>query len=232
MFIQTKNLSKYYGQGDNRVQVLKNIECEIERGEICVFLGPSGSGKSTFLNILGGIEVFEEGFVKVNGRELNKLSQSEISEYRREELGFIFQFYNLIPNLTTKENIEVGSYLSENPLIIDEIMKILGLYEHRDKYPNQLSGGQQQRTGIGRAIIKNPSLLICDEPTGALDYNTSKDVLSLIQDINKKYKNTILIATHNIAIANIADKIFKLHDGKIVRVEENKNKISAKDLSW
>ncbi len=169
MFIETRNVRKFYGEGQTRVEVLKGIDCEIEKGEICVFLGPSGSGKSTFLNILGGIEVFEEGSVSVNGKNLGNMSRSQISDYRRDELGFIFQFYNLIPNLTAKENIEVGAYLSKNPLDLKEIMEVLGLSEHSGKFPSQLSGGQQQRTGIGRAIIKNPSLLICDEPTGALD---------------------------------------------------------------
>lgn len=232
MFIETRNVRKFYGEGQTRVEVLKGIDCEIEKGEICVFLGPSGSGKSTFLNILGGIEVFEEGSVSVNGKNLGNMSRSQISDYRRDELGFIFQFYNLIPNLTAKENIEVGAYLSKNPLDLKEIMEVLGLSEHSGKFPSQLSGGQQQRTGIGRAIIKNPSLLICDEPTGALDYQTSKDVLSLLQDINIRFQNTILIATHNTAIAGMADKIFKLHDGRIVEIEKNESKIPAEELVW
>lgn len=160
------------------------------------------------------------------------MSEGELTNYRRKHLGYIFQMYNLIPNLNVKENIEVGAYLSDNPLDIDELLNTLGLYEHRNKLPNQLSGGQQQRTAIGRAIVKNPDILLCDEPTGALDYNTSKDILQLIEDVNKKYGNTIIIVTHNDAIKNMADKIIKLKDGQIRKIVENENKISAKDLDW
>lgn len=160
------------------------------------------------------------------------MSEGELTNYRRKHLGYIFQMYNLIPNLNVKENIEVGAYLSDNPLDIDELLNTLGLYEHRNKLPNQLSGGQQQRTAIGRAIVKNPDILLCDEPTGALDYNTSKDILQLIEDVNKKYGNTIIMVTHNDAIKNMADKIIKLKDGQIRKIVENENKISAKDLDW
>lgn len=160
------------------------------------------------------------------------MSEGELTNYRRKHLGYIFQMYNLIPNLNVKENIEVGAYLSDNPLDIDELLNTLGLYEHRNKLPNQLSGGQQQRTAIGRAIVKNPDILLCDEPTGALDYNTSKDILQLIEDVNKKYGNTIIIVTHNDAIKNMVDKIIKLKDGQIRKIVENENKISAKDLDW
>lgn len=160
------------------------------------------------------------------------MSEGELTNYRRKHLGYIFQMYNLIPNLNVKENIEVGAYLSDNPLDIDELLNALGLYEHRNKLPNQLSGGQQQRTAIGRAIVKNPDILLCDEPTGALDYNTSKDILQLIEDVNKKYGNTIIMVTHNDAIKNMADKIIKLKDGQIRKIVENENKISAKDLDW
>lgn len=232
MFLEVKKLKKSFGQGENSVEVLKEIDFNVPKGEICVMLGPSGSGKSTLLNIIGGIDNCDEGYVAINGEKTSNMSEGELTNYRRKHLGYIFQMYNLIPNLNVKENIEVGAYLSDNPLDIDELLNTLGLYEHRNKLPNQLSGGQQQRTAIGRAIVKNPDILLCDEPTGALDYNTSKDILQLIEDVNKKYGNTIIMVTHNDAIKNMADKIIKLKDGQIRKIVENENKISAKDLDW
>lgn len=232
MFLEVKKLKKSFGQGENSVEVLKEIDFNVAKGEICVMLGPSGSGKSTLLNIIGDIDNGDEGYVAINGEKTSNMSEGELTNYRRKHLGYIFQMYNLIPNLNVKENIEVGAYLSDNPLDIDELLNALGLYEHRNKLPNQLSGGQQQRTAIGRAIVKNPDILLCDEPTGALDYNTSKDILQLIEDVNKKYGNTIIIVTHNDAIKNMADKIIKLKDGQIRKIVENENKISAKDLDW
>ena len=202
--IEVSNLRKSYGQGDNRVDVLKGIDCKIKRGSICTLLGPSGSGKSTFLNILGGIESFEEGSLIVDGLELKNLSKKDLLQYRRDKLGFVFQFYNLVSNLTLKENIEVGAYLSKDPLDLDDLIEKLGLIDHQSKFPNQLSGGQQQRTAIARALSKGPTILLCDEPTGALDYSTAKDVLKMIQKINKEYKSTIIIATHNTAIAGMS----------------------------
>lgn len=232
MFLEVKKLKKSFGQGENSVEVLKEIDFNVAKGEICVMLGPSGSGKSTLLNIIGCIDNGDEGYVAINGEKTSNMSEGELTNYRRKHLGYIFQMYNLIPNLNVKENIEVGAYLSDNPLDIDELLNALGLYEHRNKLPNQLSGGQQQRTAIGRAIVKNPDILLCDEPTGALDYNTSKDILQLIEDVNKKYGNTIIIVTHNDAIKNMADKIINLKDGQIRKIVENENKISAKDLDW
>lgn len=232
MFLEVKKLKKSFGQGENSVEVLKEIDFNVAKGEICVMLGPSGSGKSTLLNIIGGIDNCDEGYVAINGEKTSNMSEGELTNYRRKHLGYIFQMYNLIPNLNVKENIEVGAYLSDNPLDIDELLNTLGLYEHRNKLPNQLSGGQQQRTAIGRAIVKNPDILLCDEPTGALDYNTSKDILQLIEDVNKKYGNTIIMVTHNDAIKNMADKIIKLKDGQIRKIVENENKLSAKDLDW
>lgn len=232
MFLEVKKLKKSFGQGENSVEVLKEIDFNVAKGEICVMLGPSGSGKSTLLSIIGGIDNGDEGYVAINGEKTSNMSEGELTNYRRKHLGYIFQMYNLIPNLNVKENIEVGAYLSDNPLDIDELLNTLGLYEHRNKLPNQLSGGQQQRTAIGRAIVKNPDILLCDEPTGALDYNTSKDILQLIEDVNKKYGNTIIMVTHNDAIKNMADKIIKLKDGQIRKIVENENKISAKDLDW
>lgn len=232
MFLEIKNLEKYYGEGENRQQVLKGLSTSIEKGTICVLLGPSGSGKSTFLNIIGGIEQADKGTISIEGETLQSMNEKKLSLYRRNHLGYVFQFYNLIPNLTVKENIEVGAYLSKNPLDLEDLLKTLGLWEHRDKLPNQLSGGQQQRTAIGRAIIKNPDILLCDEPTGALDYNTSKDILKLIEDVNKKYGNTIIIVTHNDAIKNMADKIIKFKDGQIRKEYENEEKIPAIELDW
>lgn len=232
MFLEIKNLQKFYGDGENRIQVLKGIDASVEKGEICVLLGPSGSGKSTLLNIIGGIESAEVGSVSVNGDILADMSEKKLTQYRRKHLGYIFQMYNLIPNLNIKENIEVGAYLSDNPLDVDDILKTLGLYEHRHKLPNQLSGGQQQRTAIGRAIVKNPDILLCDEPTGALDYNTSKDILALIEKINKKYGNTVLMVTHNDAIKNMADRVIKLRDGAVRKNYINETKIPAAELDW
>ena len=232
MFLQIKNLQKFYGDGENRLQVLKGIDADIEKGEICVLLGPSGSGKSTLLNIIGGIETAEEGYVSVIGDKIKDMSEKELTLYRRKHLGYIFQMYNLIPNLNIKENIEVGAYLSDDPLDVDDILKTLGLYEHRHKLPNQLSGGQQQRTAIGRAIIKNPDILLCDEPTGALDYKTSKEILKLIQTINKKYGSTVIMVTHNDAIKNMANRVIKLRDGAVRKNYINKEIIPAEMLEW
>lgn len=230
--IEVSNLRKSYGQGDSRVDVLKGIGCKIKRGSICTLLGPSGSGKSTFLNILGGIESFEEGSLIVDGLELKNLSKKDLLQYRRDKLGFVFQFYNLVSNLTLKENIEVGAYLSKDPLNLDDLIEKLGLVEHQNKFPNQLSGGQQQRTAIARALSKGPTILLCDEPTGALDYSTAKDVLRMIQKINKEYKSTIIIATHNTAIASMSHEVLSLHDGTIMEHKINDSIVDASELVW
>ncbi|WP_455525440.1 ABC transporter ATP-binding protein [Peptostreptococcus stomatis] len=230
--IEVSNLRKSYGQGDNRVDVLKGIDCKIKKGSICTLLGPSGSGKSTFLNILGGIESFEEGSLIVDGLELKNLSKKELLQYRRDKLGFVFQFYNLVSNLTLKENIEVGAYLSKDPLDLDDLIEKLGLVDHQSKFPNQLSGGQQQRTAIARALSKGPTILLCDEPTGALDYSTAKDVLKMIQKINKEYKSTIIIATHNTAIAGMSHEVLSLHDGTIMEHRINDSIVDASELVW
>ena len=209
-----------------------SIDIEIEKGEFCVLLGPSGSGKSTLLNIIGGIDAADEGYISINGEKTADMNEKALTLYRRKHLGYIFQMYNLIPNLNIKENIEVGAYLSDNPLDVDDLLKTLGLYEHRHKLPNQLSGGQQQRTAIGRAIVKNPDILLCDEPTGALDYNTSKEILQLIEDVNKKYGNTIIMVTHNDAIKQMADRVVKLRDGMIRKNYLNETKLTAEELDW
>ena len=232
MKLKINDVHKFYGEGDNRTHVLSGIDCSIEDGEICVLLGPSGSGKSTLLNIIGGIESADSGCIDIGDDCTSDMSEKDLTLYRRNHLGFVFQFYNLIPNLTVKENIEVCAYLSKDPLNIDELLKTLGLFEHQHKLPSQLSGGQQQRCAIGRALAKNPSILLCDEPTGALDYNTSKEILSLIELINKKYNNTIIIVTHNEAIKNMANRVLKLHDGQITSDTVNETIISAKDLEW
>lgn len=232
MFLELSDIWKQYGEGENCTEVLKGIDAQIEKGEICVLLGPSGSGKSTLLNIIGGIDNADKGYVAINGEKTANMTEKRLTLYRRKHLGYVFQFYNLIPNLTVKENVEVGAYLSDNPLDTDELLKTLGLYEHRHKIPNQLSGGQQQRTAIGRAIIKNPDILLCDEPTGALDYKTSKEILCLIEEINKKYGNTVIMVTHNDAIKNMADRIIKLKDGMIRKNYINEEKINASDLDW
>lgn len=197
-----------------------------------MLLGPSGSGKSTLLNIIGGIDAADEGYISINGEKTADMNEKALTLYRRKHLGYIFQMYNLIPNLNIKENIEVGAYLSDNPLDVDDLLKTLGLYEHRHKLPNQLSGGQQQRTAIGRAIVKNLDILLCDEPTGALDYNTSKEILQLIEDVNKKYGNTIIMVTHNDAIKQMADRVVKLRDGMIRKNYLNETKLTAAELDW
>lgn len=232
MFLKICDLKKSFGEGDNRIEVLKGVDFEVEKGEICVLLGPSGSGKSTLLNIIGGIDQADGGYIAIKDEKTADMKEKELTDYRRNHLGYVFQMYNLIPNLNVKENIEVGAYLSDKPLEIDDLLKTLGLYEHRHKLPNQLSGGQQQRTAIGRAIVKNPDILLCDEPTGALDYNTSKEILKLIEDVNKKYGNTVIIVTHNDAIKNMADKVIKLKDGKVRSLHINEEKVSAVDLDW
>ena len=232
MFLEMKNIGKHYGQGENKIEVVKGIDIEIEKGEVCVLLGPSGSGKSTLLNIIGGIDEADEGYIAIHGDKIEDMSEKQLTQYRRKHLGYVFQMYNLIPNLNIKENVETGAYLSDHPMDTDEILKGLGLYEHRHKLPNQLSGGQQQRTSIGRAIIKNPDLLLCDEPTGALDYNTSREILKLIEQINQTYGNTIIIVTHNDAIKNMADRVITLRDGQVRKNYKNEHKISANDLEW
>lgn len=230
--IRISNLHKFYGTKENRAEVLKGINLEIEDGKIICVLGPSGSGKSTLLNILGGIETIDEGDVSVFGEDIKNMSKKALENYRRENLGFVFQFYNLISDLNVLENVEVGKYLSKKPLNTDTLLDELGLSEHKYKYPNEISGGQAQRASIARAMIKNPKLLICDEPTGALDYESAKDVLCLIEDLNHKYHSTVIIASHNTQIAKMSDVILSLHNGSIKSVVENKDKISAKEVTW
>ena len=232
MFLEIRGIKKSFGTGDSRVNVLKGLDLDIEKGEFCVLLGPSGSGKSTLLNIIGGIDGADEGSITIEGERLEDMTEKKLSLYRRKHLGYIFQMYNLIPNLTVRENIEVGAYLSDHPLDVDELLHTLGLYEHQKKLPNQLSGGQQQRTAIGRAIVKNPDILLCDEPTGALDYHTSKEILKLIETVKQRYGNTIIMVTHNDAIKDMADRVVKLRDGMIRKNYRNEVKIPAINLEW
>ncbi|MCM1494472.1 MAG: ABC transporter ATP-binding protein [Bacteroides sp.] len=231
-FLEIQQVTKAFGSGDSRIQVLKGIDLEIQQGEFCVLLGPSGSGKSTLLNIIGGIDQADSGGIYVNGEAMADMNEKRLTIYRRKHLGYIFQMYNLIPNLTVRENIEVGAYLGEDPLSVDELLDTLGLTKHQKKLPNQLSGGQQQRCAIGRAIVKNPDILLCDEPTGALDYNTSKEILKLIETVNQKYGNTIVMVTHNDAIKDMADRVVKLRDGMIRKNICNEHKLTAEELEW
>ncbi|HHU53357.1 MAG TPA: ABC transporter ATP-binding protein [Clostridiaceae bacterium] len=232
MLLEVKNISKSFHIGTHTIDVLKNISFQVERGKICTLLGPSGSGKSTLLNIIGGIEIPDRGSFYFDGIEISGHSEKTLGCYRRKRLGYVFQSYNLIPNLTLKENIESGAYLSDKPLDVNDLLYTLGLWDRQDQLPSQLSGGEQQRTAIGRAVIKNPDLLLCDEPTGALDYKTSREILALLEKVNQKYECTIMIVTHNEAIQRMADQIIRLHDGAIRSNENNTNKQKAAEIAW
>ena len=230
--LQIQHICKEYRTGNLVQKALDDVSLNLRDNEFVAILGPSGSGKTTLLNIIGGIDSADEGNLVIDGERLADMSEKNLSLYRRKHLGYIFQMYNLIPNLTVRENIEVGAYLSDKPLDVDELLHTLGIYEHQRKLPNQLSGGQQQRTAIGRAIVKNPDILLCDEPTGALDYNTSKEILKLIETVNQKYGNTIVMVTHNDAIKDMADRVVKLRDGMIRKNYLNEHKIPAAELDW
>lgn len=230
MYVEVKDLKKSYGEGEGHVQVLKGISTGVDRGQMCVIQGTSGSGKSTFLNCIGGLDTIDSGSVVVDGQEIAGLKPEALSDYRRDNLGFIFQFYNLVPNLTVKENIQVCEYLTKQPLDMGELLETLGLTEHQNKFPSQLSGGQQQRCAIARALIKNPKLLLCDEPTGALDSKTSRDILILLEQINAKYGTTMLIVTHNNSIKNMVHKVIHIKDGMISREYENEVRVPAAEL--
>lgn len=230
--LEIKNLTKSYRINNEKIDVLKSLNFNLDDGKVLCILGPSGSGKSTLLNIIGGIDRGDEGSVNVLGNELSNMKRKELEMYRRKHLGFVFQFYNLISDLNVRENIEVGAYLSENPIEIESLISNLSLENQAHNYPNEISGGQAQRTSIARAIIKKPKLLICDEPTGALDYESAKEVLNLIENLNKNYNATIIIATHNTQIAKMCDMILTLHDGTIRSMEENREKISARSVNW
>lgn len=230
MYLEIRDVKKSYGKDSSYIQVLKGVTTGVEQGQMCVIQGTSGSGKSTLLNCIGGLDTMDSGSVKVDGKEVFGLKGKALSDYRRDNLGFIFQFYNLVPNLTVRENIQVCEYISENPLDIDELLDTLGLTEHQNKFPSQLSGGQQQRCAIARALVKNPKLLLCDEPTGALDSKTSRDILILLEKINEKYGTTMLIVTHNNSIKNMVHKVIIIKDGLVKKDYENETRVPAAEL--
>lgn len=230
MYLEVSGVKKSYGEGGSYVQVLKGINTGVEKGQMCVIQGTSGSGKSTLLNCIGGLDTMDSGSIKVDGTEIFGMTSDQLADYRRDNLGFIFQFYNLVPNLTVRENIQVCVYLTDNPLPMDDLIETLGLTEHQNKFPSQLSGGQQQRCAIARALVKNPKLLLCDEPTGALDSKTSRDILVLLEEINAKYGTTMLIVTHNNSIKNMVHKVIFIKDGLISKEYENEVRVPASEL--
>ncbi len=230
MFLEVNNIKKSYGSDASYIQVLKGVTTSVRQGQMCVIQGTSGSGKSTLLNCIGGLDTMDSGSVKIDGKEIFGLSPAALSDYRRDYLGFIFQFYNLVPNLTVRENIQVCQYLTGNPLDLEDLLETLGLTEHQNKFPAQLSGGQQQRCAIARALIKNPRLLLCDEPTGALDSKTSRDILILLEKVNQTYGTTMLIVTHNNSIKNMVHKVIIIKDGLIKQDYENSALIPAAEL--
>lgn len=232
MFIEIKNLKKSYTTGVVKTEVLKGIGMNLNKGEISVILGPSGSGKSTLMNIIGGIDRGDSGQVSVGGAEISNLNDDRLTDYRRGDVGFVFQFYNLVPNLTVGENIELVSNISKSPLNTDEVLAAVGIKGKKHRFPRELSGGEQQRVSIARAIVKNPKLLLCDEPTGALDFQTSRSILKLLQEVNKKYGTTILMITHNAAIASMANRVFKLRSGEIVEELVNEKIVPAERIEW
>ena len=230
MFIEIKNARKHYGEGDALVKALDDINLSLDEGKVYIILGPSGSGKSTLLNMVGGLDSLDDGEIIISGRNISRADKKSMTEYRRENIGFVFQFYNLIPDLTVQENIEVVADISNNPLNINEVMEELGIAAYKNRFPKELSGGQQQRVAIARALIKNPKILLCDELTGALDSKSSRDVLRVIEKINSSFKTTIIIITHNEAIAHMADTVVRIRDGKVADCIDNKQKMSADEL--
>ncbi|WP_238948503.1 ABC transporter ATP-binding protein [Clostridium sp. YIM B02569] len=232
MFLKVENLRKSYNTGDITTTVLKGADISLDKSEIGVILGPSGSGKSTLLNIIGGIDRCDSGMVSVDNIDITKLNDNKLTDYRRENIGFIFQFYNLIPNLTVGENIEVVSNISKSPLNIYEVLKAVDMLDKKHRFPRELSGGEQQRVSIARAIVKNPTLLLCDEPTGALDFSTSREILKLLQKVNKEFDTTILMITHNTAISAMANKVYRVRSGEIVERIVNSTAIPAERIEW
>jgi len=230
--IEIKNLKKYYQMGEIKVKALRGSSFKVMDGEFVVVLGPSGSGKSTLLNMIGGMDNPTDGSVKFYNEDVTKYTEKELTQYRRDEIGFVFQFYNLMASLTAKENVELATEICSNPLDIDMIMNDVGLSERAGHFPSQMSGGEQQRVAIARAVAKNPKILLCDEPTGALDYTTGKKILQLLVDVNRKYQKTVIVITHNAAIAGIANKVIKMRSGEIEEIIENKNPISPDRVEW
>jgi len=232
ILMQIENLSKTYQMGEVAVKALEETSFELFEGEFVVILGPSGSGKSTLLNILGGMDLPTEGRVLVKGEEITKYNDRKLTAYRRDRVGFVFQFYNLMANLTAKENVELATEMCKNALKIDEVMAAVGLEERKDHFPSQMSGGEQQRVAIARAVAKNPLLLLCDEPTGALDFKTGLLTLSLLHKINRDFNKTVVIITHNAAIGDMADRVIKMRSGKIIEIKENANPIPPERIEW
>ena len=231
-YIEFKNVNKVYKMGEVEIKALSNTSFEIEKGELVVIVGPSGAGKTTTLNILGGMDKATSGEVIVDGKEITKLNDKKLIEYRRNDIGFVFQFYNLVQNLTAKENVELATQICSDALDVNEILEKVGLSDRKDNFPAQLSGGEQQRVAIARAIAKNPKLLLCDEPTGALDYKTGKSILKLLQEMARKEKMTVAIITHNGAIAPMADKVIHFKNGTAEKIEINDNPISIDEIEW
>lgn len=231
-YVEFKNVSKIYQTGDVRVEALKSASFGIGQGEICVIVGQSGAGKTTLLNILGGMDKLTTGDVCLDGKSISKYNKKQLATYRRQDIGFVFQFYNLIPNLTAIENIEIASQLSKNPMNPEEILEQVGLKDRRDNFPAQLSGGEQQRVAIARALAKNPKLLLCDEPTGALDYETGKAILKLLQNCSRENNMTVVIITHNSALTAMADRIIKVKNGQIASVRMNDNVVPVENIEW
>lgn len=231
-YVKLEQVTKVYHVGEVDIHAVDGIDFEVQKGEFVVIVGPSGAGKTTVLNILGGMDTASTGRVLVDGKDIAKYSPRKLTGYRRDDIGFVFQFYNLIPNLTAYENIKVCEDLSSDSLDLEELMKQLGIWEHRNKFPSQLSGGQQQRCAIARALVKNPKILLCDEPTGALDSTNTKDIMCILKEINEKYSTTILIVTHNDLICETSDRILRLVDGEIVQDQRNDHPKKPEDIDW
>ena len=231
-YIQVINECKRYKMGESTIVANNNINFEIEKGEFVIILGPSGAGKSTVLNILGGIDSCDEGQIIIDGVDISKYNSKQLTKYRRNDVGFVFQFYNLVQNLTARENVELASQIVTNALDIDETLKLVGLEHRKNNFPAQLSGGEQQRVAIARAIAKNPKLLLCDEPTGALDYTTGKQILKTLQDTCRNTGTTVIVITHNSALAPMADRVIRINDAKVRSIEVNSNPSSVETIEW
>ena len=230
MFIDIKNARKHYGDGETLVNALDGVSLSLGEGKIYVILGPSGSGKSTLLNMIGGLDSLDSGEITISGRNISRSDKKKMTDYRREDVGFVFQFYNLIPDLTVQENIQVVADIAKQPMDIEEVMKALDIDKYKNRFPKELSGGQQQRVAIARALIKNPKILLCDELTGALDSRSSRSVLKFIEKVNEQFKTTIIIITHNEAIADMADTVIRIKDGQVASCTDNNSKHRAEEL--